>query len=239
MLQPVDERVGLGRGGGGRAIRVRGHGAGLCAFAAAKVAQSKPRSGPFQWATLPRKLSGHDRIVHPPSPRQRSPRPSRAALDAALDGCPPLSAADVDTIECAVGDFSSVARGKSVGRADFIALSGCRLPSVALGLTLTAGEPEAVFGPLLPASYLDVDLVPDLATLHAQPGRTRLRLGDLRADGPAARRALRPHALRERAVAARRAAPRAGAARRGGPRGDWSHRSSSCSSSIAARSTAA
>jgi glutamine synthetase len=74
-------------------------------------------------------------------------------------------------IECAVGDFSSVARGKSVARPDFVGMAGCRLPSVVLGLTLTAGEPEAVFGPLLPASYLDVDLVPDLSTLALQPGR--------------------------------------------------------------------
>jgi glutamine synthetase len=74
-------------------------------------------------------------------------------------------------VECAAGDFGSVARGKSVGRADFVGLAGCRLPSVVFGLTLTAGEPDAVFGPLLPPSYLDVDLVPDLATLAPQPGR--------------------------------------------------------------------
>ncbi|MET0382948.1 MAG: glutamine synthetase family protein [Burkholderiaceae bacterium] len=96
------------------------------------------------------------------------PAPSREALDAALAslGAPPAAA-----VECAVGDFSSVARGKSVGRADFVAMGGCRLPSVAFGLTLTGGEPGTVFGPLLPASYLDVDLVPDLSTLSAQPGR--------------------------------------------------------------------
>ena len=70
-----------------------------------------------------------------------------------------------------MGDFGSVARGKSVGRADFVGMAGCRFPSVVFGLTLTAGEPEAVFGPLLPASYLDVSLVPDLSTLVAQPGR--------------------------------------------------------------------
>jgi glutamine synthetase len=98
--------------------------------------------------------------------------PSRDALESALGH---LSAAiggeHVDTIECAVGDFSSIARGKSVSRSDFVAMAGCRLPSVAFGLTLTAGESEAVFGPLLPASYLDVNLVPDLSTLSAQPGR--------------------------------------------------------------------
>lgn len=98
--------------------------------------------------------------------------PDRTAVQAALAR---LSAASggsaVAAIECAVGDFTSVARGKSVGRADFVGLAGCRFPSVVFGLTLTAGEPEAVVGPLLPASYLDVSLVPDLATLCAQPGR--------------------------------------------------------------------
>ena len=98
--------------------------------------------------------------------------PDRAALEAALARVAgAVGGVPVATIECAVGDFSSVARGKSVGRADFVGMAGCRFPSVVFGLTLTAGEPDAVFGPLLPASYLDVGLVPDLATLAPQPGR--------------------------------------------------------------------
>ncbi|MGN6527532.1 MAG: glutamine synthetase family protein [Burkholderiaceae bacterium] len=96
--------------------------------------------------------------------------PSPGAVERALAA---LEAAHgpVRAIECAVGEFTSVARGKSVARSDFVGMAGCRFPSVVLGLTLTAGEPEAVFGPLLPSSYLDVDLVPDLATLAPQPGR--------------------------------------------------------------------
>lgn len=50
----------------------------------------------------------------------------------------------VRTVECAVADFTSVARGKVVARADFEAMRGCRLPSVVLGVTLTGGEPAAV-----------------------------------------------------------------------------------------------
>lgn len=88
-----------------------------------------------------------------------------AALEAASAGEP------VRAVECCVGDFTSIARGKSVSRADLLSMAGCRLPSVVLGLTLTAGEPEDVFGPLLPGSYLDMDLVPDLATLAPLPGR--------------------------------------------------------------------
>jgi glutamine synthetase len=94
-----------------------------------------------------------------------------AELDAALARIAAQIGAPFTAVECAVGDFSSVARGKSVGHADFAAMAGCRFPSVVFGLTLTAGEPEAVFGPLLPESYLDIDLVPDLATLVPQPGR--------------------------------------------------------------------
>jgi glutamine synthetase len=98
--------------------------------------------------------------------------PDRAALDAALARvAAAMGGVPVVAIECAVGDFSSVARGKSVGCADFVGMAGCRFPSVVFGLTLTAGEPEAVFGPLLPTSYLDIALVPDLATLAPQPGR--------------------------------------------------------------------
>lgn len=75
------------------------------------------------------------------------------------------------SVECAVADFSSVARGKVVSRADFEALGGCRLPSVVFGVTLTGGEPPAVFGPLLPTDYRDVQLQPDLTTVVPLPGR--------------------------------------------------------------------
>jgi glutamine synthetase len=97
-----------------------------------------------------------------------------------ITALPPLNCADAEAalervgaraVECALGDFTSVARGKRVHRNDFVSLGGCRLPSVALGLTLTAGEPEAVFGPMLPASYIDMHLRPDLATLAPRPGR--------------------------------------------------------------------
>ncbi|MEY2872919.1 MAG: hypothetical protein RLZZ373_290 [Pseudomonadota bacterium] len=77
----------------------------------------------------------------------------------------------VRTVECAVADFTSVARGKVVARADFEAMRGCKLPSVVLGVTLTGGEPDAVFGPLLPEAYGDLHLEPDLATAVPVPSR--------------------------------------------------------------------
>ena len=75
----------------------------------------------------------------------------------------------VRTVECAVADFTSVARGKVVARADFEAMRGCKLPSVVLGVTLTGGESEAVFGPLLPEAYGDLHLEP---AQIGQSGRT-------------------------------------------------------------------
>lgn len=98
-------------------------------------------------------------------PERDAVRAALIQLSDALGGVP------VTAVECGVGDFTSVVRGKSVGHQDFVGMAGCRLPSVVFGLTLTAGEPETVFGPLLPASYLDISLVPDLATLCPQPGR--------------------------------------------------------------------
>jgi glutamine synthetase len=77
----------------------------------------------------------------------------------------------VRSVECAVADVTSVARGKIVARTDFDAMGGCRLPSVVFGVTLTGGEPAEVFGPLLPEDYRDVRLVPDLATAVPVPGR--------------------------------------------------------------------
>jgi glutamine synthetase len=104
--------------------------------------------------------------------------PDRAAIETAFAAFAAFGAdaavagtAGPAQVECCVADFTSIARGKSVSRADFVGMSGCRLPSVVLGLTLTAGEPDDVFGPLLPGSYLDMDLVPDLSTLVPVHGR--------------------------------------------------------------------
>jgi glutamine synthetase len=110
------------------------------------------------------------RVPREPASAALSP-PAPVEIDQALAALDRTCGAAVEAVECALGDFTSIARGKSVSRDDFIALAGCRLPSVVLGLTLTAGEPADVFGPLLPASYLDLCLVPDLATLVPQPGR--------------------------------------------------------------------
>ena len=97
------------------------------------------------------------------------PAVSAEDLRAALAACGPVAPR---WVECAFGDFSAVARGKRVHPADFVGMKGCRAPSVVLGLTLTSGEPDTVFGPLLPATYDDMHLVPDLSTLAPRPGRS-------------------------------------------------------------------
>jgi glutamine synthetase len=74
--------------------------------------------------------------------------------------------ASITHIECAFSDYTSVARGKVITRVEFIKMLGCKFPSVAFGITLNSGEPPAVFGPLLPATYGDIDLRADLSSLR-------------------------------------------------------------------------
>ncbi len=75
-------------------------------------------------------------------------------------------APSITHVECAFSDYTSVARGKVLTRAEFVKTLGCKFPSVAFGITLNSGEPPAVFGPLLPATYGDVDLKADLSSLR-------------------------------------------------------------------------
>jgi glutamine synthetase len=84
-----------------------------------------------------------------------------------------LDATGARLVECCVADFSSNARGKTVSRDDFLALGGCKLASVVLGLTLVGENAHELFGQILPSSFEDVTLVADAATLLGQIGRPR------------------------------------------------------------------
>lgn len=84
-----------------------------------------------------------------------------------------LKRSDPLWVECAMGDFSSVARGKLVRAADFAAAGGCQLSSVLWAMGVTGGTPTQVLGDILPADYADLQLVPDLATWADRPGRHR------------------------------------------------------------------
>ncbi len=84
-----------------------------------------------------------------------------------------LDATGARLVECCIADFSSNARGKTVSREDFLAMGGCRLASVVLGLTLVGENAHELFGQILPSSFQDVDLVADPDTLVGQLGRPR------------------------------------------------------------------
>jgi len=74
------------------------------------------------------------------APDRDAVRAALVQLSDALGGVP------VTAIECGVGDFTSVARGKSVGHQDFVGMAGCRFPSVVFGLTVSGyGEPIGRF----------------------------------------------------------------------------------------------
>ena len=53
--------------------------------------------------------------------------PHRAVVQAALDRLSAELGVPVTAVECAVGDFTSVARGKSVGHRDFVGMTAAAL----------------------------------------------------------------------------------------------------------------
>ena len=92
-------------------------------------------------------------------------------MNSSADFTAACQALDAQRIECALADFTSLARGKWLAVDEFVAQSGCRLPNVLFGMTVTGGWPEHLFGTLMPKGYGDMQLVPDLATLRPRPGR--------------------------------------------------------------------
>lgn len=75
----------------------------------------------------------------------------------------------IKTVECAISDLSSMARGKILTASEFNAQRGTRLPAIIFGTTVVGGEPRAIYEDLIPPSYPDVALVPDWATFVADP----------------------------------------------------------------------
>ncbi|HEU4844016.1 MAG TPA: glutamine synthetase family protein [Burkholderiaceae bacterium] len=76
---------------------------------------------------------------------------------------------DIRTVECALSDLASVARGKIQTTAEFSAQRGTRLPSIIFGTTVVGGEPRSVYENLIPATYPDVALKPDWSTFAPDP----------------------------------------------------------------------
>ena len=53
-------------------------------------------------------------------------------------------------VELVFADLTSVARGKILSTASFVETLGAKMPSLLLGLTVTGGEPKAVFERIFP-----------------------------------------------------------------------------------------
>lgn len=109
-------------------------------------------------------MTRHLQIIHRVTTMTSSTDPRQLLAEA-------LAPLGVHRVECAMADFSSLARGKLVSRDEFLSLGGCKLPSVLLGMGITGGAPSDIFGTVLPKGYSDVMLVPDLETLVQRPGR--------------------------------------------------------------------
>ena len=112
-------------------------------------------------------VQGHANIGYP----NTSLRPDGLPMTSSLDFAAATQAIGAHRIECALADFTSLARGKWLAVDEFISQQGCRLPNVLFGMTVTGGWPEHLFGALMPKGYGDMQLVPDLATLRPRPGR--------------------------------------------------------------------
>lgn len=88
------------------------------------------------------------------------------AEDEALGVC---QLRDIRSVECALSDLASVARGKIQTTAEFSEQRGTRLPSIIFGTTVVGGEPRSVYEDLIPCSYPDVALTPDWSTFAPDP----------------------------------------------------------------------
>ena len=72
-------------------------------------------------------------------------------------------------VELVFADLTSVARGKILSTASFVETLGAKMPSLLLGLTVTGGEPKAVFERIFPQTFPDMALHPDWNTLVRDP----------------------------------------------------------------------
>ena len=90
-------------------------------------------------------------------------------LSTAAEALAWLQANDIRRVELVFADLTSVARGKILGRDSFAETLGAKLPSLFLGLTVTGGEPAAVFERIFPTTFPDMAMRPDWSTLTRDP----------------------------------------------------------------------
>lgn len=80
-----------------------------------------------------------------------------------------LQANAIRRVELVFADLTSVARGKVLSHASFAETLGAKMPSLLLGLTVTGGEPKAVFDSIFPPTFPDMAMRPDWRTLVRDP----------------------------------------------------------------------
>lgn len=90
-------------------------------------------------------------------------------LSTATEALAWLASNDIRRVELVFADLTSVARGKILGMPGFVEALGAKMPSLLLGLTVTGGEPPAVFEQIFPQTFPDMALRPDWSTLVRDP----------------------------------------------------------------------
>ena len=90
-------------------------------------------------------------------------------LSTATEALTWLEANGIRRVELVFADLTSVARGKILGTPSFVEALGAKIPSLLLGLTVTGGEPLAVFEQIFPQTFPDMALRPDWSTLVRDP----------------------------------------------------------------------
>jgi glutamine synthetase len=90
-------------------------------------------------------------------------------LSTATEALAWLEANGIRRVELVFADLTSVARGKILGTPGFAETLGAKMPSLLLGLTVTGGEPPAVFERIFPQTFPDMALRPDWSTLVRDP----------------------------------------------------------------------
>lgn len=76
-----------------------------------------------------------------------------------------LQARSIQWVECAVPDFSSVARGKVLNTELFLSQNGCQIPAIIFGLAVHGYEAPEIYKEHFPETLGDTTAIPDWNTM--------------------------------------------------------------------------
>jgi glutamine synthetase len=91
------------------------------------------------------------------------------AMTCLQDAAQHLTAHEIAWVECAVPEFTSVARGKVLNSALFVSEGGCKIPAIIFGLALHGFEAPEIYKEHFPETLGDATAVPDWHTMVADP----------------------------------------------------------------------